>query len=183
MWKPLLEKQFSGEAVGCLSFSQTRDHLSKAQRGLVGDGVSEVMTKLRVTSSDGTSYSGDLLAIVDVLKNMTEIFRRSYYSPSSADMRVSAKHHLTLRDRESLPLFHCTIFLLWPLKAPAAVKPEEQLVALCMVIWICSRGSLLEIQLLNSFQSSTVRTFGLAEKWFKSCIFSFQHIHNHCHTT
>uniref|UniRef100_A0A671KZN0 Brain-specific angiogenesis inhibitor 1-like n=1 Tax=Sinocyclocheilus anshuiensis TaxID=1608454 RepID=A0A671KZN0_9TELE len=67
----------------------TRDHLSKAQRGLVGDGVSEVMTKLRVTSSDGTSYSGDLLAIMDVLKNMTEIFRRSYYSPSNADMRVS----------------------------------------------------------------------------------------------
>ncbi|KAA8591961.1 hypothetical protein FQN60_017335 [Etheostoma spectabile] len=58
-----------------------------AQRGLVGDGVSEVMTKLRVTSSDGTSYSGDLLAMVDVLKNMTEIFRRAYYSPSSADMR------------------------------------------------------------------------------------------------
>uniref|UniRef100_A0A3Q3AAS1 Adhesion G protein-coupled receptor B1a n=1 Tax=Kryptolebias marmoratus TaxID=37003 RepID=A0A3Q3AAS1_KRYMA len=65
----------------------TREHLSKAQRGLVGDGVSEVMTKLRVTSSDGTSYSGDLLAILDVLKNMTEIFRRSYYSPSGADMR------------------------------------------------------------------------------------------------
>ncbi|XP_069393384.1 adhesion G protein-coupled receptor B1 isoform X9 [Paralichthys olivaceus] len=65
----------------------TREHLSKAQRGLVGDGVSDVMTKLRVTSSDGTSYSGDLLAIVDVLKNMTEIFRRAYYSPSSADMR------------------------------------------------------------------------------------------------
>jgi angiogenesis inhibitor 1 len=53
----------------------------------VGDGVSEVMTKLRVTSSDGTSYSGDLLAIVDVLKNMTEIFRRAY-NPSNADMRV-----------------------------------------------------------------------------------------------
>ncbi|XP_074540136.1 adhesion G protein-coupled receptor B1 isoform X9 [Halichoeres trimaculatus] len=65
----------------------TREHLSKAQRGLVGDGVSGVMTKLRVTSSDGTSYSGDLLAIVDVLKNMTEIFRRAYYSPSGADMR------------------------------------------------------------------------------------------------
>lgn len=42
--------------------SQTREHLSKAQRGLVGDGVSEVMTKLKVTSADGTSYSGDLLA-------------------------------------------------------------------------------------------------------------------------
>ncbi|XP_056142961.1 adhesion G protein-coupled receptor B1 [Lampris incognitus] len=67
--------------------TMTREHLSKAQRGLVGDGVSEVMTKLRVTTSDGTSYSGDLLAIVDVLRNMTEIFRRAYYSPSSADIR------------------------------------------------------------------------------------------------
>uniref|UniRef100_A0A3P8NGN8 Adhesion G protein-coupled receptor B1 n=1 Tax=Astatotilapia calliptera TaxID=8154 RepID=A0A3P8NGN8_ASTCA len=65
----------------------TREHLSKAQRGLVGDGVSEVMTKLREISSDGTSYSGDLLAIVDVLKNMTEIFRRTYYSPSNEDTR------------------------------------------------------------------------------------------------
>ncbi|XP_072317213.1 adhesion G protein-coupled receptor B1 [Eucyclogobius newberryi] len=67
--------------------TSTREHLSKAQRGLVGDGVSEVMTKLKVTSSDGTSYSGDLLATIDVLKNMTEIFRRAYYSPSGADMR------------------------------------------------------------------------------------------------
>ncbi|XP_028325891.1 adhesion G protein-coupled receptor B1 isoform X3 [Gouania willdenowi] len=65
----------------------TREHLSKAQRGLVGDGVSEIITRLRVTSSDGTSYSGDLLAMLDVLRNMTEIFRRAYYSPSSADMR------------------------------------------------------------------------------------------------
>lgn len=75
--------------TGGLSLFQTREHLSKAQRGLVGDGVSEVMTKLKVTSSDGTSYSGDLLAIIDVLKNMTEIFRKSHYSPSNADMRVS----------------------------------------------------------------------------------------------
>ena len=53
---------------------QTREHLQKAQRGYVGDGVSEVMTKLRVTSSDGTSYSGDLLATVDVF---TERDRKS----------------------------------------------------------------------------------------------------------
>lgn len=63
----------------------------------MGDGVSEVMNKLRVTSSEGTSYSGDLLAIIDILKNMTEIFRRSYYSPSSADMRVSAAQYFTQR--------------------------------------------------------------------------------------
>lgn len=52
--------------------------------------MSEVMNKLKETSSDGTSYSGDLLAIVDVLKNMTEIFRRAYYSPSSLDMKASS---------------------------------------------------------------------------------------------
>lgn len=81
----------------CHILFQTREHLSKAQRGLVGDGVSEVMTKLKVTSSDGTSYSGDLLAILDVLKNMTEIFRRAYYSPSSADMRVSERVSTTIK--------------------------------------------------------------------------------------
>lgn len=59
--------------------------------------MSEVMTKLKVTSSDGTSYSGDLLAILDVLKNMTEIFRRAYYSPSSADMRVSKRVSATIK--------------------------------------------------------------------------------------
>lgn len=64
----------------------------------MGDGVSEVMNQLRVTSSKGTSYSGDLLAIIDILKNMTEIFRRSYYSPSSADMRVSEAQYF--RERE-----------------------------------------------------------------------------------
>uniref|UniRef100_A0A3Q2D7G5 Adhesion G protein-coupled receptor B1a n=1 Tax=Cyprinodon variegatus TaxID=28743 RepID=A0A3Q2D7G5_CYPVA len=74
-------------SIQTLVSSITREHLSKAQRGLVGDGVSDVLTKLRVTSSDGTSYSGDLLAILDVLKNMTEIFRRDYYRPTSADMR------------------------------------------------------------------------------------------------
>uniref|UniRef100_A0A3Q2QXK8 Adhesion G protein-coupled receptor B1 n=1 Tax=Fundulus heteroclitus TaxID=8078 RepID=A0A3Q2QXK8_FUNHE len=95
----------------------TREHLSKAQRGLVGDGVSEVMTKLRVTSSDGTSYSGDLLAILDVLKNMTEIFRRAYYSPTSADMRnfVQSVSNLLMeenRDRwEEAQLVSTTLFL------------------------------------------------------------------------
>lgn len=61
----------------------------------MGDGVSEVMNKLRVTSGDGISYSGDLQAIIDILKNMTEIFRRSYYSPSNADMRVSTAQYIT----------------------------------------------------------------------------------------
>ncbi|XP_072572598.1 adhesion G protein-coupled receptor B1 isoform X2 [Paramormyrops kingsleyae] len=65
----------------------TREHLIKAQRGLVGDGASDVLAKLKTISNDGTSYSGDLLAIVDILRNMTEIFRRSYNSPKAVDVQ------------------------------------------------------------------------------------------------
>uniref|UniRef100_G1L3R8 Adhesion G protein-coupled receptor B1 n=1 Tax=Ailuropoda melanoleuca TaxID=9646 RepID=G1L3R8_AILME len=63
----------------------TREHLAKAQRGLPGEGVSEVIQTLVEISQDGTSYSGDLLSTIDVLRNMTEIFRRAYYSPTPGD--------------------------------------------------------------------------------------------------
>ncbi|KFV88521.1 Brain-specific angiogenesis inhibitor 1, partial [Struthio camelus australis] len=65
----------------------TREHLSKAQRGLMGDGLSEVLQNLVEISQDGTSYSGDLLSTIDILRNMTEIFRRAYYSPTSGDVQ------------------------------------------------------------------------------------------------
>lgn len=68
---------------------QTREHLAKAQRGLPGEGVSEVIQTLVEISQDGTSYSGDLLSTIDVLRNMTEIFRRAYYSPTPGDVQVS----------------------------------------------------------------------------------------------
>ncbi|KAM5315550.1 adhesion G protein-coupled receptor B1 isoform 1-T1 [Glossophaga mutica] len=65
----------------------TREHLAKAQRGLPGEGVSEVIQTLVEVSQDGTSYSGDLLSTIDVLRNMTEIFRRAYYSPTPGDVQ------------------------------------------------------------------------------------------------
>uniref|UniRef100_G5E792 G-protein coupled receptors family 2 profile 1 domain-containing protein n=1 Tax=Loxodonta africana TaxID=9785 RepID=G5E792_LOXAF len=65
----------------------TREHLAKAQRGLPGEGVSEVIQTLVEISQDGASYSGDLLSTIDVLRNMTEIFRRAYYSPTPGDVQ------------------------------------------------------------------------------------------------
>lgn len=70
---------------------QTREHLAKAQRGLPGEGVSEVIQTLVEISQDGTSYSGDLLSTIDVLRNMTEIFRRAYYSPTPGDAQVCSQ--------------------------------------------------------------------------------------------
>ncbi|XP_043923226.1 adhesion G protein-coupled receptor B1 isoform X2 [Protopterus annectens] len=65
----------------------TREHLSKAQRGMVGDGVADVIKNLQEISEDGTSYSGDVLSTLDVLRNLTDIFRRDYYSPASGDVQ------------------------------------------------------------------------------------------------
>ncbi|XP_053802791.1 adhesion G protein-coupled receptor B1 isoform X2 [Vidua macroura] len=65
----------------------TREHLAKAQRGLMGDGLSDVLQNLVEISQDGTSYSGDLLSTMDVLRNVTEIFRRAYHSPTSGDVQ------------------------------------------------------------------------------------------------
>ncbi|XP_069477830.1 adhesion G protein-coupled receptor B1 isoform X4 [Ambystoma mexicanum] len=65
----------------------TREHLAKAQRGLMGEGVSEVIQNLVEISQDGTSYSGDLLATIEALRNLTDIFRRAYHSPTALDVQ------------------------------------------------------------------------------------------------
>ncbi|KAM4705933.1 adhesion G protein-coupled receptor B1 [Rhinophrynus dorsalis] len=64
-----------------------REHLAKAQRGLVGEGVSGVIQHLVDVTQEGTSYSGDVLSTVDTLRNITEIFRRAYHSPTTGDVQ------------------------------------------------------------------------------------------------
>lgn len=81
----------SGDSIQPFPFPQTREHLAKAQRGLPGEGISEVIQTLLEISQDGTSYSGDLLSTIDVLRNMTEIFRRAYYSPTPGDVQVAPR--------------------------------------------------------------------------------------------
>ncbi|XP_048452140.1 adhesion G protein-coupled receptor B1 [Rhincodon typus] len=83
--------------------SETRQHLSKAQRGLTGEGVSEIIRKLADTSEGGTSYSGDILALIDILKNMTEIFRRTYYTPVSGDIQNFVQIVSNLLSEENKP--------------------------------------------------------------------------------
>ncbi|XP_050992733.1 adhesion G protein-coupled receptor B1 [Labeo rohita] len=63
-----------------------RDHMTQSQSGQLVDGVSEVLSKVRMTSTDNMKYSGDLLAVMEVLRNSTEIFRGSKMSLSNADV-------------------------------------------------------------------------------------------------
>ncbi|XP_059403540.1 adhesion G protein-coupled receptor B1-like [Carassius carassius] len=66
--------------------TQMRDHVNQSQSGQLVDGVSEVMSNVRMVSTDNMKYSGDLLAVMEVLRNSTEIFRGSKMSLSNADV-------------------------------------------------------------------------------------------------
>ncbi|XP_048085915.1 LOW QUALITY PROTEIN: adhesion G protein-coupled receptor B1-like [Alosa alosa] len=69
----------------------SREHLAKAQQGLIEDGVSNVILKLKTTTDQGSKYSGDLLASMEILKNTTHIFRRDGYSVRHADVENYAQ--------------------------------------------------------------------------------------------
>ncbi|KAM4629943.1 adhesion G protein-coupled receptor B1-like [Polymixia lowei] len=64
----------------------TQDYVSKAQNGQAVDGVSEVISRLRFSSDEGTKYSGDLLAIIEILKNTTELYKGTSLRLSNADV-------------------------------------------------------------------------------------------------
>uniref|UniRef100_A0A667Z3Z1 Adhesion G protein-coupled receptor B1 n=1 Tax=Myripristis murdjan TaxID=586833 RepID=A0A667Z3Z1_9TELE len=61
----------------------TQDYISKAQTGQAVDGVSEVISRLRFSSDEGARYSGDLLAIIEILKNTTELHWVSSHTSAS----------------------------------------------------------------------------------------------------
>lgn len=62
------------------------------------DGVAEVISRLRFSSDEGAKYSGDLLAIMEILKNTTELYKGSREKLSNADVAVRRKS-CSLRNR------------------------------------------------------------------------------------
>uniref|UniRef100_A0A8C5H4R3 Adhesion G protein-coupled receptor B1-like n=1 Tax=Gouania willdenowi TaxID=441366 RepID=A0A8C5H4R3_GOUWI len=51
------------------------NYISKTQTGQSMDGVAEVISRLRFSSDEGAKYSGDLLTIMEILKNTTELYK------------------------------------------------------------------------------------------------------------
>ncbi|XP_055254326.1 adhesion G protein-coupled receptor B2 isoform X8 [Moschus berezovskii] len=64
-----------------------REHLAKGQRMLAGEGMSQVVRSLQELLARRTYYSGDLLFSVDILRNVTDTFRRATYVPSADDVQ------------------------------------------------------------------------------------------------
>lgn len=68
--------------------SKLREHLAKGQRVLAGEGMSQVVRSLLELMARKTYYSGDLLFSVEILRNVTDTFKRATYTPSSEDVQV-----------------------------------------------------------------------------------------------
>uniref|UniRef100_A0A673BBA9 Adhesion G protein-coupled receptor B1b n=1 Tax=Sphaeramia orbicularis TaxID=375764 RepID=A0A673BBA9_9TELE len=64
----------------------SRDYISKAQIGQSVDGVAEVISRLRFSSDEGAKYSGDLMAVMEILKNTTELYKGTRLRLSNADV-------------------------------------------------------------------------------------------------
>uniref|UniRef100_A0A3Q3RJ16 Adhesion G protein-coupled receptor B1-like n=1 Tax=Mastacembelus armatus TaxID=205130 RepID=A0A3Q3RJ16_9TELE len=67
------------------SLVSPENFISKAQMGQSVDGLAEVISRLRFSSDEGAKYSGDLLAVMEILKNTTELFKgtRNLLTPLS----------------------------------------------------------------------------------------------------
>lgn len=68
---------------------EVQGHLAKGQRMLAGDGMSQVTKNLLDLTQRRNFYAGDLLSSVEILRNVTETFKRASYEPSSDDVQVS----------------------------------------------------------------------------------------------
>ncbi|XP_077468689.1 adhesion G protein-coupled receptor B3 isoform X9 [Stigmatopora argus] len=69
------------------SFLEVQGHLAKGQRMLAGDGMCQVTKNLLDLTQRKNFYAGDLLSSVEILRNVTETFKRASYEPSSDDVQ------------------------------------------------------------------------------------------------
>jgi len=58
---------------------------------LAGEGMSQVVRSLLELMARKTYYSGDLLFSVEILRNVTDTFKRATYTPSSEDVQVAGR--------------------------------------------------------------------------------------------
>ncbi|XP_043938669.1 adhesion G protein-coupled receptor B2 isoform X2 [Protopterus annectens] len=64
-----------------------REHLAKGQRTAAGIGMSQIVRSLWELFSRKTYFSGDLLFSVEILRNVTDTFKRATYIPAFDDVQ------------------------------------------------------------------------------------------------
>uniref|UniRef100_A0A3Q2NWY4 Adhesion G protein-coupled receptor B2 n=1 Tax=Fundulus heteroclitus TaxID=8078 RepID=A0A3Q2NWY4_FUNHE len=63
------------------------EHLAKGQRTLAGEGMSQIVRSLLELLQRRSYYSGDLLFSTEILRNVTDTFKRATYIPASDDVQ------------------------------------------------------------------------------------------------
>ncbi|XP_077362631.1 adhesion G protein-coupled receptor B1-like isoform X2 [Festucalex cinctus] len=66
--------------------SLSRDYITKAQKAQSVDGIGEVISRLRFSTDESATYSGDLMASMEILKNVTELYKATRMRLSNADV-------------------------------------------------------------------------------------------------
>lgn len=74
--------------ISLFYFSQIKEHLAKGQRTLAGEGMSQVTKTLLDLTQRKNFYAGDLLVSVEILRNVTDTFKRASYIPASDGVQV-----------------------------------------------------------------------------------------------
>lgn len=67
---------------------------------LAGDGMSQVTKTLLDLTQRKNFYAGDLLMSVEILRNVTDTFKRASYIPASDGVQVRKDNSLREKTRE-----------------------------------------------------------------------------------
>lgn len=84
-----IDSHEDADVYSVLLTSQIKEHLAKGQRTLAGNGMSQVTKTLLDLTQRKNFYAGDLLISVEILRNVTDTFRRASYIPASDGVQVS----------------------------------------------------------------------------------------------
>ncbi|XP_049607318.1 adhesion G protein-coupled receptor B2 isoform X3 [Syngnathus scovelli] len=79
-----------------------REHLAKGQRTLAGEGMSQIVRSLLELLRRRSYYSGDLLFSTEILRNVTDTFKRATYIPAPDDVQKFFQIISHMLDMENL---------------------------------------------------------------------------------
>ncbi|XP_074542249.1 adhesion G protein-coupled receptor B2 isoform X7 [Halichoeres trimaculatus] len=79
-----------------------REHLAKGQRTLAGEGMSQIVRSLLDLLQRRSYYSGDLLFSTEILRNVTDTFKRATYIPAPDDVQKFFQIISHMLDMENL---------------------------------------------------------------------------------
>ncbi|XP_072226602.1 adhesion G protein-coupled receptor B2 isoform X4 [Leuresthes tenuis] len=79
-----------------------REHLAKGQRTLAGEGMSQIVRSLLELLQRRSYYSGDLLFSTEILRNVTDTFKRATYIPAPDDVQKFFQIVSLMLDLENL---------------------------------------------------------------------------------